>query len=291
MSRVKIPKIEFYITNVCNLTCSNCNRYNDFNFKGWQRWSDYADDYAQWAKYVDFEHIVILGGEPLLNPTIIEWIDGINLLWPQAFVQVLTNGVHLNKVNGLYDRLVKTLNWVGVSLHNENETGDIFAQVEQFLTKPLTVTHGKETNGMGADHLYTDVNGVQVALWNQTEFSQSSLTRNAQGQLTLHDSDPLIAHGDCGFVHWKNYHLIKGKMYKCGPVALLPEFDQQYPLAISDQDRALLNSYRPLTPAELPTRLSEFLAHIDDPLEQCKFCPEQHDYKKIWAIRKGSANR
>ena len=74
MSKVVIKKAEFYITNVCNLTCSNCNRFNNYNFRGWQRWSDYANEYSIWANKVRLQRITILGGEPLLNPTILDWI-------------------------------------------------------------------------------------------------------------------------------------------------------------------------------------------------------------------------
>jgi organic radical activating enzyme len=80
-SRKLISNTEFYITNVCNLNCFNCNRFNNFDFKGYQKWSDYKEIYTQWAQHVKLQRVTILGGEPLLNPTILDWIDGINGLW------------------------------------------------------------------------------------------------------------------------------------------------------------------------------------------------------------------
>jgi organic radical activating enzyme len=287
MSRRVISKGEFYITNVCNLTCENCNRFNDYNFKGWQAWNDYKDDYTEWAKYVDFEHIVILGGEPLLNPTIVDWALGLNALWPTATVQILTNGTRLTHVKDLYEKIKNRRIWIGVSLHNDEDNREIFEQIENFVRAPVKEMHGKENNIYNADWYYEDSNRIKVAVWNQTEFYQSSIKRNAAGELTLHNSDPLKAHSNCGFVHWKNYHFIRGKMYKCGPSTLLPEFDQQHPLAITAEDRKLLYSYRPLGSDELAIRLDQFMDEIDNPIPMCKFCPEQSNYKKIWAIRKG----
>ena len=81
LSKRSLDKVEFYITNVCNLNCNHCNRFNNYNFTGWQRWSDYQADYEQWGKYLDIKHKVILGGEPLLNPDIIKWIQGIHKIW------------------------------------------------------------------------------------------------------------------------------------------------------------------------------------------------------------------
>ena len=52
-SRYVLDKVEFYITNVCNLNCDQCNRFNDYKFAGWQRWSDYEAIHQRWAELVD----------------------------------------------------------------------------------------------------------------------------------------------------------------------------------------------------------------------------------------------
>ena len=46
----RLNYMEFYITNVCNLTCTGCNRFNNYKFKGFQRWADYKEEYTQWSK-------------------------------------------------------------------------------------------------------------------------------------------------------------------------------------------------------------------------------------------------
>ena len=77
---------------------------------------------------------------------------------------------------------------------------------------------------------------------------------------------------------FKCYHFIKGALYKCGPVALFPEFDLQHNLDISAEDRNLINSYAPLQVEQYEQRGQEFLEQIDQVIPQCKFCPEfSHD--------------
>jgi organic radical activating enzyme len=244
--RVFVPNIEFYITNVCNLTCSNCNRFNDHDFKGWQKWSDYQAQYTEWTRHVRLQRVTILGGEPLLNPSLLDWVDGINRLWGKS-VQVLTNGTRLNAVPGLYDRLIKFTdptypwvhNWLGVSLHNENDREKCFAEIKKFLRG--TVSYYSRDQGVdktnGANHAFVDSNGMRVCVWEYDEFYNAAVQKNAQGQFTVHNSDPELAHKYCGFAMFKCYHFIRGRLYKCGPVALFPEFDQQYPFDISDSDR------------------------------------------------------
>jgi organic radical activating enzyme len=280
-------KIEFYITNVCNLNCNNCNRFNNYSFTGWQRWSDYEQIYQEWSNFIDIDHIVILGGEPLLNPDIVSWIYGLNKIFKRN-VQILSNGTHINKVNGLYESLTQNGNWLGISWHNSDTLDHIDMLVKDFLAGDVvTIDKHHPDNQFGADIIWKDKNDVAIPLWLQNEFYKSAIIPNSYGKLTLHNSDPYTAHANCGFVKYKNYHFIKGKLYKCGPVALLPEFDKQHKFDISDADRQLLNSYEPLTVDSYLERGEEFLKNLNDPLAQCKFCPEnlgQHNV--IFAVSK-----
>jgi hypothetical protein len=300
--RVFVPNVEFYITNVCNLACTDCNRFNNHNFRGWQNWNDYAEQYQHWAKYIKLQRITILGGEPLLNPSICEWIDGVNQLWGKT-VQVLTNGTRLNHVPNLYDRMIKfrdpirfwKKNWIGVSLHNENDRQRCFDEIHKFLRGTITY-HAKTdpSNGdngtvtYGADHAFVDSNGMRVHVWEYDSFYKAAIQRNTEGRFGVWDNDPAEAHRHCGFVQYKCYHFIRAKLYKCGPVALFPEFDQQHHLNISDQDRELINSYQPLSADQFEQRGKSFLDHIDDVIPQCKFCPTKVQFagKKIFAVSK-----
>ena len=278
-------KVEFYITNVCNLTCENCNRFNTHKFTGWQRWSDYADTYRQWGEYVNLKNIVILGGEPTLNPTLSEWVVGLNDIF-KCNIQILSNGLQLNSNEKLYNALanIKSDNGMAcgnieISLHNLAHFDQIRNNIKSFL-QPINEEYGTAIN---VAHQYNsdnqayysvrDVNNVLVRMHLANSFHDAAVYKNNQGQLTLHDSDPIEAHGGCGFAQYKCYHFIRGQLYKCGPVALMPEFDQQHNLAISDQDRQLLNSYQPLTVDHWPDSAQQWLAKLDDPIAQCKFCP------------------
>jgi hypothetical protein len=294
-----IPYVEFYITNVCNLTCTNCNRFNDHKFAGWQDWKQFEDQYQKWSQHVRLQRITILGGEPLLNPTICDWVTGINQIF-QKPVQVLSNGTRLNHVPGLYDvinvnsdpKYPWVKNWIGLSLHNARDRSRMFDEVHGFLKGPVSYHHRSDSNNVnncfthGADHAFVDSNGVAVRVWEYDSFYRSAVHRNSQGRLTVYNSDPVLAHGACGFVMYKCYHFIRAKLYKCGPVALLPEFDQQHNLDISQQDRDLMNSYHALSVDEFPTQGHKFLDHIDDVIPQCKFCPVDQINQTLFAVSK-----
>lgn len=302
-------KVDFYITNICNLTCNNCNRFNNHDFKGWQRWGDYESVYQQWGQLVKLKAITIMGGEPMLNPTIAEWVSGLNQIF-KIEVQILTNGTRFNQNKNLYQHLLyrppgKAIsNHIGVSLHNLNDWPWIRDSIYDFLEgKIIEMPKGHPNNVWNSDWHFIDSNGVIINVYISNHFGKSSIqTKNLikenlkinevelqekYTRFTLHNNDINLAHANCSFAKWKSYHFIRGKLYKCGPVALMPEFDVQHNFDISNKDRQLLNSYRALDPENFADYHNEFFANLDNPIEQCKFCPTEFDGKIIYPIRKG----
>ena len=81
--------------------------------------------------------------------------------------------------------------------------------------------------------------------------------------------------------------MIKGKLFKCGPVALFPEFHQQHNFDLSLEDIELLNSYKPLCVEEFEEHGQQFLIDIDNALPQCKFCPVNVTLDLIYPTVKG----
>jgi organic radical activating enzyme len=306
-------KVDFYITNVCNLTCNNCNRFNNHNFRGWQRWADYESDYTQWSKLVKLTAATIMGGEPFLNPTLGDWIQGINNLFGIE-VQVLTNGTRFAQSKRLYEKFLyqscatQPMNHIGVSLHNTDQTDQLHADILDFLQGPVDIfPKGHTENNWNSDWKFVDANGIMVNVYIVDHFTDSALTQvrklnNPSGPINfqlsqsltktlsfkLYNNSPDKAHSNCAFAIFKSYHFIRGRLYKCGPVALMPEFDQQHVIDISKDDRALLNSYQSLGVDNFEQFHEEFFDKLDQAIPQCKFCPEEQNIHKIYPVRKGS---
>lgn len=284
--RTYVPNIEFYITNVCNIACPQCNRFNNFNFKGHQIWKDYEATYEAWATKIRLQKICILGGEPLINPSIVSWIKGINRLWKKK-VQILSNGTRINHVKGLYDALFFKSpygetgnNWIGVSVHNANDIDRHFEEGYKFLKGNVKKYDGKipEENKLtnGADYALVDENDIRVHYWIENQFTKAAVQQDPlNNRFVLQNSDPQEAHDECSFVHHMCHHFINAKLYKCGPVGIMPEFDKQLEFDIGEEDRKILHSYEPLAVEEFAQRGKQFIDNIDEVIEQCKFCPSK----------------
>jgi sulfatase maturation enzyme AslB (radical SAM superfamily) len=132
---------EAYVTNVCNLNCSECNRLNNYKFSGHYLWSDVEEDYKRWSEKIDPGWINILGGEPLLNLDIPNWIIGLRQLWPDTTINLLTNGTSLHLHNNLYSLLKDNNITVRISTHSRTRHEPIINQVTNLLANPVSKTY------------------------------------------------------------------------------------------------------------------------------------------------------
>ena len=279
--------VEFYITNVCNLTCQGCNRFNNYKFSGFQRWSDYHDTYASWAERLDIiGSIVVLGGEPMLNPDFIPWIQGIRQLWPNPRLVILTNGYRIKQQPELYNFLLKNKKntILAVGIHNKISKKFITEQVEEFLTAPISYKFNNDNPYWQYADL-TDANGVCVRIKHEWWFHQGPLIRNSETtNFTLHQSDPERAHATCEYKKCHNF--VNGKLYKCGPVALFPEFAQQHQFDLSLDDQELMHAYQPLSASDSDQQFEQFINDLPNAIGQCRFCPEEYHGQQIFSQEK-----
>jgi organic radical activating enzyme len=286
MHDLQLPLVEFYITNVCNLSCQGCNRFNNYKFSGFQRWNDYKEIYLQWSTKLKISNITILGGEPLLNPDFMLWFQGLRQFWPRAALKVTTNGYHLNKIKNLYAFVLahKHNTCIDVGIHNKQHKQMIINNVEKFLQKPLTFEFNND-NIYQEYMMVIDANDVKLRISYNWWFHQGALINEPDStKFTLHQSDVSKAHAIC---HSKYcHHFMNGKLYKCGAVALFPEFAQQHEIVLSPEDQDLMMSYRPLAVDDADEYQQEFLNNLPNAIPQCRFCPEEYHGKQIYAEEK-----
>ena len=242
------PVVEFYITNVCNLSCRGCNRFNDLNFKGHQYWDDHADAYEAWAKRLDIPRITILGGEPTLNPDLEKWCSNLRRLWPNSVIMVQSNGTYQREEH--FDLWFKYRVGFGISLHNP-DTANAIQEKWHKNGHPMA----------GFIEAYT--------------FHQSSVIKQ-DNTWTLHKSNPQLAFNACDMKH--DHTMYQGKLYKCPAMSNLPDFDSQFGLNLDERQRELLYKYQPLAYDCSEEELQQFVATKDTPIAQCEFCPQDLEW-------------
>ena len=94
------PHIEFRIADQCNLNCKMCTEYCALiKEQHFYPLEDFTRDFEQLHKFIDdFGAIRILGGEPLLNPDVNEYIKISRNLYPATPIHIVTNAILLPKM-------------------------------------------------------------------------------------------------------------------------------------------------------------------------------------------------
>lgn len=265
----RLKYAEVYITNVCNYSCTHCQSFNNYAFKGHQRWDDYKSEYELLSKKLDIDIIQLIGGEPTLNPDFYKWLNGVSNLWPNSKLQIATNGTALDKITDeVYKILSRNGSTLWITCHDIKLYDEFINFIKMFLDEIVSDTGEPPTRKVS--RIFVDKNGVEVILdWTQT--FRSSAIDLVNNQLTMkYNSDPDKAHSICGF---KACHQInKGKLYKCPLVSVLPDFLNQFDVAIEDKELAY--SYEPMSHND---DVAKFVNEIDMPISQCKFCPSNYD--------------
>lgn len=95
-----LPYLEFHIADHCNMNCKYCEHYSGLvktpKFTNLER---FTRDLEQLKKFIDdIGKIRILGGEPLLNPEVGEYVKLCRRLYPLAEILVVTNAILLPKM-------------------------------------------------------------------------------------------------------------------------------------------------------------------------------------------------
>jgi organic radical activating enzyme len=312
--------VEFYITNVCNLNCDRCNRFNNYAFSGHIDWTTHAEQYLQWSRRVNLNRIGILGGEPLLHPDLYGWVKFVADLWPRSTIMIHSNGTQLHRHPDLLDWLQSWRSRVRIDInrHNADQREATLQNIrsllrEDYIEFRLTTpeqyaqsgSHGTYIDSRNSDRdLPIDPTEFGPEIWADKSFQRvfrhgavliryadansfdESVVRLDQAQqlyLTSDLSHPELAAAACPCKH--SHHFLHGKLYKCGVVAVLPEFLKQFPVQMSPEKTALINSYRAATPDWTDTEMSSFLSGLrqGDAIAQCALCPESFSAKQFAA--------
>jgi hypothetical protein len=272
MNKLYIDHVEFYITNVCNLTCNNCRSFNNYKFSGSYQF-DRTNTMA-WAKKMYIEDIAIQGGEPTLHPNLEEWISGLREAWPTSKMKLFTNGTRMSKSQNLHNILAKYNCDLQISVHSIG--------LRSLIADEILSTFGEcEISTIVKTQPYGVVNnvwlktkkGVVIDLQNGGTFQDICFV---DANFNLRKSDPIKAHDSCAIKYC--HPMIDGKLYKCSITGVLPEFLKQQN---KNTDHLL-----PTNGIDVESVTQEQLDNLKNPMDFCTVCPESNKYVPTTSILK-----
>jgi len=283
MNKHFIEIAQFYMTNVCNLTCNNCCTFNNRRFSGHYKFNDYRDHYIEWSKKVDLDFMSILGGEPYANPDLPNWIDGLRSCWPDnKNFSICTNGSYLSTFKELSRDAIKKGLWLEINVHDPNQYDDI----KNNLLEIISVFNYEEKvipDKFHVDHLEYYADGIKIAqIVKYYNFFNSATTEIKNRVTYFHNSNPEIAHSACSA--FDCHYFVRGELYKCFLTAVGRDLNQQF--LIEDRAKTLLENYQACSPWSSDEQIKQFMNNIKTPISQCSLCPEKLNLQPIWPLEK-----
>lgn len=114
-----VPILEMDVAQVCNLHCDHCMHYSNYHLKGFVPFAEGGAWLRAWSERVRPLNFTLLGGEPTLNPDLMDYVRLAHQLWPDARRKIFSNGFFLHRHPGLNDLLIATETELHLTLHSD----------------------------------------------------------------------------------------------------------------------------------------------------------------------------
>lgn len=211
MTKPVLPFLETMITQACNISCQGCTNYSDLKHSGYVPWSVGKHWIESWLDRIDISDFGIMGGEPLINPEYLQWVQGCRQLLPHAQLRFTTNGLLLHKHPDLLAQLIDLGNVVfKISVHVNDST------LEQQIKKIFNSRNWQPTLEFGIQRWSTD-NNTRFQINRPLKFIKTF--KGSYANMTPHNSNPIDAFDLC--IQKTCPLLYQGKIFKCSTAGLL----------------------------------------------------------------------
>src|SRR5262245_41927815 len=94
---IRVPKLEMHLADRCNLRCESCSHYSNYAGGGILAFEVGSAWLKSWSMRLEPVHFSFLGGEPLLNPAVPQFLRLARELWPHTAIRLVTNGLLLDR--------------------------------------------------------------------------------------------------------------------------------------------------------------------------------------------------
>ena len=199
--RPYLSYLEIHLADHCNLNCKGCGHFSPIAEKRFADLNSFERDMKQLQRLFSTIHkVVLMGGEPLLNPHIDSFITATKASFPKSDILVYTNGILLPQMPEKFWSTCRSCS-VGIA---------------------ITIYPPLKKKESALIQLVKD-NGLRVFVHSVTSFHAFY---NRKG-----DTDPLTGFKRCRN-RWYTPMLREGKIYICPKAATMSYFNKKFGLNV-----------------------------------------------------------
>jgi organic radical activating enzyme len=266
MVKFTIPYVEIITTQICTLSCPGCSTYSDISHKGYVSWDAARKDIVPWLDRVTFDHFGIMGGEPIINPGIKDWIIGIRELMPDTTIRFPTNGTLIHKHLDVVDLLQEIGNVIfKITVHiNDKRIEDAVNLVTNRYTWEKEIFEYNSNRLVTSNNFKLQINRPKVFF---------KTFQNAYSNAAPYNSDPIAAFDQC---HQKECPLlINGRIYKCSTSGLMGDVLKRFENPNQKQWEPYLDNNKngSISIESTNEQIQLFIDNIKKPHPTCRQCP------------------
>ena len=264
-----LPFLEILIIRTCNLSCQGCTTFSDLKYSGYTTWDQGKNWLEPWTKRLEIQAIGVMGGEPLINPQITDWLIGMRQILPSAQIRFVTNGLLLERNWHIVELLQDLGNTVlKISQHVDDD------RIDSVVEKIFSAWDWEPVEEFGIKR-WGRKHNLRFQIAKPTQFLKTF--RGEYHNMQPHNNNPAEAFDFC--VQQRCPLLYNGRIYKCGTVGLTPELLQRY-------DYPNYDLWNPYIDAGLDNNCSEqdlnkFINNFGKPHQLCRQCPTNQDHSSI----------
>ena len=247
---VPMGNIDINVSYGCNLNCQYCTHFCP-QISGLVPLEEIIDTFRTWHRKIAPDRLLFVGGEPLLHPYFETILQEARSYWPNARLDILTNGLLLPKKREILSLLKKENSHVYVSQHFEDE---------------------KYLHDFEESLQYLRESGVPFSISSSHRDWRKYYELNTKGLPIPFDSSPEKAWSNCCT---KNGcpSLLENRLYKCAHLAYAT---LGYRRGVIPDSWKVVESYQPLQP---DCDSGEILSHLaSEAIPECRICPEKYEF-------------
>jgi Radical SAM superfamily len=253
---ITVPKVEMHLAHACTLRCTGCTHYADHGLSGVVPFDVGAAWLRGWGARIRPLNFSFLGGEPLLNPAVPDFLRLARSLWPDSLLRLVTNGLLLDRAPRLWDALGDTAATLTVSVHSRADG------YRARLLPNLELARARAAE-LGFRYEERDSVAGWYKLYQGAGAAMEPFT----------DADPRASWTACVTKHCVT--LRDNALWKCPPLAHLPLVAARHGLGERPSWQPYLR-YRPLPLTATADEIRAFFARGHESF--CGMCPAQHSY-------------
>ncbi len=246
-----INYLEIHLTDHCNLNCKGCCHFSPIAEPKELSVDNLERDLSRLSKLIfgKLDRLVLLGGEPLLNKSLINILKICRKYFKNTDIQLLTNGLLL----------------LNESLDFWNACKDNSIQIN-ITEYPINIDYKKIIDKINKHHiryfLYDDGN------INDKKFDKYNFDLEKKQDAEKNFYENCVMAKDCAYLE-------DGKIYPCQLAANIKHFNKKFDFHFEQKTSDYINIHGSITAKDIYQFLSK-------PIEFCRYCDFTNKSKFTW---------